>query len=317
MADPYKNIAPQPRQQAGRAPAQPAAAQAAQERATPRTASPGGSAGPIAPDSMEASFRGAPARRPAPTIADPLLQWATGLQTDDRRLYAGWLAEVGQLDELDRAAQAAGIQQITIRHGSGNKVRHWALELASLFVICEGAQTIEEMKHTSDRYGIAFGWRTLEGGRRQSVLRARVFVRELLLAGYEQPLQISMKSTLTGDMIAALMCQYAVLDQVDDYRRQDKRPPLGPPFYAVALPIAAGQPIARGSGDQRKEISPPAAQLQQPISRDYIRANWLLKRWAPLIESLVDQTVAWSRRESAAISANEEPQQAEQPALEY
>ena len=73
------------------------------------------------------TFRRGPARRPAPRVTDPLLQWATGLQTKERRIYAGWLVEAGTIEALDLAMNDAGFSQVTIKHGSGNLVNHWAI----------------------------------------------------------------------------------------------------------------------------------------------------------------------------------------------
>lgn len=254
----------------------------------------------------ERTFTRGPARRPAPQVADPCLQWATGLQTKDRRIYAGWLIEAGKLDALDAAMAQAGFTQITIKHGSGNMVTHWAVETANLFVVAEGVQSIGEMRQTADRYGIAFGWRTLEGGRLQSVLRARVLLRELLEAGYAEPLLLTVKSTLTGDVIGALMRQYDVLDAVDRFRRDDGKPALQPPFYACSIPIGPGQEVARGSGGQTKEITPPTARIDVLIGRDYVRAHWCKRDWAARIEGLLDDTIRWSATTSAAIAAGDE-----------
>lgn len=260
----------------------------------------------------EVTFTRGPARRPTPRVADPLLQWATGLQTRERRIYAGWLAEAGKIEALDEAMQAAGFKQVTIKHGSGNMVTHWAVETANLFVVAEGVQSIGEMKHTEERYGIAFGWRTLEGGRQQSVLRLRGFLRELLAVGFTEPLLITVKSTLTGDLIAALTRQYEVLDAVDAFRKLEKKPPLQPPFYACSIPLGPGQEVARGSGGQTKEITPPIAQIPGPITKEYIRAHWIKREWAALIEdgrgspSLLDQTIAWSITASKQIGVGEE-----------
>lgn len=260
----------------------------------------------------EVTFSRGPARRPAVRVSDPLLQWATGLQTKERRIYAGWLAEVGKIETLDEAMAAAGFSQITIKHGSGNMVTHWAVETANLFVVAEGVQSIGEMKHTEDRYGIAFGWRTLEGGRQQSVLRFRGFLRELLQVGFYEPLLITAKSTLTGDVINALTRQYEVLDAVDAFRKLDKKPPLQPPFYACSIPLGPGQEVARGSNGQTKEITPPIANIPTPVTKDYVRANWIKREWAALIEdghggpSLIDQTLAWSVTTSKMIGIGEE-----------
>jgi hypothetical protein len=41
--------------------------------------------------------------------------------------------------------------------------------------------------------------------------------------GYAEPL-LTVKSTLAGDLIAALMRQYDVLDAIDAFRAEDKKP---------------------------------------------------------------------------------------------
>lgn len=266
-----------------------------------------------APVADDPPFTRGPARRPAPRVSDPLLQWSTGLTTKERQIYAGWLIEAGKLPELDDAMAAANFSQVTIKHGSGNLVTHWAIEIADVFVIAEGVQSIGEMKHTDDRYGIAFGWRTLEGGRQQSVLRFRGFLRELLQVGFHEPLLITAKSTLTGDLIAALTRQYEVLDAVDAFRTLDKKPPLGPPLYACSIPLGPGQEVARGSGGQTKAITPMVARIPAPITKEYLRAHWIKREWLALIEDgrggppLIDQTIAWSRAASKQIAAGDEP----------
>ena len=267
---------------------------------------------PPAPVDEPTTFTRGPARRPAPRVADPLLQWATGLQTKERRIYAGWLAETGKHEGLDEAMHAAGYKQVTIKHGSGNLVTHWAVETANLFVIAEGVQSIGEMKHTDERYGIAFGWRTLEGGRQQSVIRFRAFLHDLLQIGFYEPLLVTAKSTLTGDLIAALMRQYEVLDAVDAFRKLGGQSPLQPPFYACSIPIGPGQEVQRGAEGQSKEITPPIAGVPTPITKDYLRAHWIRREWAALIEaeqagpSLIDQTLAWSITSSKLIRMGEE-----------
>lgn len=255
---------------------------------------------------VEPTFSRGPARRPAPQLADPLLQWSTGLPTRERSIYAGWLAEAGRLDTLDAAMEQAGFSQITIKHGSGNMVTHWAIETANLFVVAEGVQSIGEMKHTDERYGIAFGWRTLEGGRQQSVLRFRAFLHELLEIGFTEPLLVTAKSTLTGDLISALIRQYEVLDAVDVFRAQDRKPPLSPPFYACSIPLGPGPEVARGSGGQTREIAPIMDKIPTPITKEYARAHWIKREWTALVEGLLDQTIGWSVQASRQIASGEE-----------
>lgn len=253
---------------------------------------------------MKPTFQGT-ARRPAPEVKDALLQWATGLPTNDRRIYTGWFVERGKLEDLDAAMKAAGFSQVTIKHGSGNLVTHWAVETANVFLIAEGVQSIGEMKRTEDRYGIAFGWKTLEGGRQQSHLQARVILTELYAVGYTDPLLLTAKSTLTGDLIAAFTRQYDVLDAAGGNL----------PLYALSLPIGPGAEVARGSGGQTKEITPPVALIPEKITEEYIAARWISQDACNAIEAMIADTCRWSIEASAKISAPEEPAAAsyEQP----
>lgn len=272
----------------------------------------------VVPGEEPVIFTRGPARRPVPRVADPLLQWATGLHTKERRIYAGWLVEAGKVEALDLAMNDAGYHQVTIKHGSGNLVNHWAVETANLFVVAEGVQSMGEMQHTQDRYGIAFGWRMLDTGRQQSVLRARVFLRELLSVGYAQPLLMTAKSTLTGDVIAALSAQYAVLDAVDSFRADDGKAALNAPFYACSLPIGPGAEVARGTGTQTRAIVPPIANIPNPVTKEYVRSHWIKREWVSLIEGMLDDTIRWSVTASQLISAGEEVQASasyEEPAL--
>lgn len=251
----------------------------------------------------DTTFTRGRARRPMPTVADPLLQWATGLQTKERRIYAGWLAEAGKHDELDEAMEAAEIGQVTIKHGTGALVTHWAIETANLILLADGVQSIAEMKHAEQRFGIAFGWRTLEGGRMQSVLRVRVHLRELLRAGFDIPLTLTAKSTITGDLIAAFGRQFEVLDAIDTMRKADRKPPIEAPFYACSLPIGPGEEVPRGSGGQTKEITPPVAKIPSPITKTYLREHWVPSEWRQFIEPRIDDAIRWSEAQSKLISS--------------
>jgi hypothetical protein len=251
------------------------------------------------------TFTRGPARRPIARAGDPLLQWATGLPTSARALYAGWLAECGRHADLDDAMQAAGYETVTIKHGGGNLVTHWAIEEADLFILADGVQSLGECKHTPDRYGIAFAWRTLPDGRQQSVLRARVLLRPLLEVGYTAPLLLSVKSTITGDVIAALMRQYDVLDAAEAEQRDAGRPVRPLPFYAFSIVLGAGESVQRGSKGAQKEIAPPVDRVPERIDRAYLLARYIQKQWVAGVERLVAATVPWSIAASADIAAGE------------
>jgi len=251
------------------------------------------------------TFTRGPARRPI-EVNDAVLQWATGLPTTNRSIYVGWMLECCKDPDLDDAMARAGFTDITIRHGSGKLVTHWAIETANVFVIADGVQSPIEMRSTPERFGIAYGWRTLEGGRAQSVLKLRGCLAELLAIGYDLPLTISVKSTLTDDMLGALNRQYDVLDAIDAFRRADGKPPLGPPFYACSIPLCAGDEVTRGSGSQTKQITPMRTAIPEEITREYILAHWCKRAWAAVIEAAMDATIAWSIATSQQIAAGEE-----------
>ncbi len=256
--------------------------------------------------SEDIRFERGPARRPAPIITDPVIQWSTGLPTKDRTLYAGWLVEIkdGQ-EELGDAMSRAGLQPITIKHGSGQFVTHWALPSVRLFLVADGMQTMAEMKQTPDRYGIAFGWKRQDDGRSKSVLRCRVFVRELLAVGYQEPLLLTLSGTVTGDFLAGLERQYVALDAIDALRVEQGKPALNPPFYALAIPFVAGTDVSRGQAGASKEIAPPLVQMPDPITRAYLAAQYIKADWVPLIESRLDATIAWSISESKRIASGD------------
>lgn len=282
-----------------------AQAEAAQRRAdttTPIAGQPYPPTEDLPADLPDVRFSRGAARRPVQTLADPLLQWATGLATTDRQIYAGWMTEAGKHEDLDLAMNDAGLRQVKIKHGSGNIVSHWALEIASLFVVCDGVQAMSEMRDSTERFGIAFGWRVTDDGRKQSVLRCRVFVQELCAVGYLQPLLLSVKSTLTGDLLGCLMRHYTALDMINPLREADGKPPINVPFYAVSIALGPGAEVQRGNG-QTKTIVP---MVDVPSwDKDYLRNHWCKRAWVEAIERIADDTIAWSVRESATIASGE------------
>ena len=257
----------------------------------------------------EPTFTRGPARRPAPRVADPLLQWASGLPTKDRQIYAGWLIECGKDETLDESMNQAGFDFVTIKHGNGKLVTHWAVETANVFVLAEGVQSFGEMRDDPTRYGIAFGWRQLENGRMQSQLRCRVLLRELLAVGYHEPLLLTVKGTVTGDLIGALTRQYEVLDTNASLRKAADKEPWDLPFYAFSIPLGPGAEVTRGTGSATKEIAPIEAKIPSPVTKEHLKAHWTKRAWVGLVEERLDDTIAWSVAESAAIAegADERP----------
>lgn len=247
------------------------------------------------------SFAYGPAHRPVQANTDPLMQWAAGLATAARGIYTGWLIAKEQSAELDLAMTRAGYEPIDIKHTNGI-VTHWSVGEADCFVIAQDVQSMVEMRATTDRYGIAYAWRTLEDGRRQSKLAMRVLLRSLLEVGYRDPLLVTVKSTLTSDLLAALTRQYDVLDAAEQLKGQQY------PYYAFSLPLApAADFVRRGNGGQQKEIVPMVAAVPEPIDAAYLKAHWIGKQpWVRRCEELLPATLAWSIDYSERIAAGEQ-----------
>jgi hypothetical protein len=129
-----------------------------------------------------------------------------------------------------------------------------------------------------------------------------VLLRELLAVGYTEPLLLTLKGTLTGDLLAALMRQYDVLDENARLRKAAGKEPWDLPFYAFSIPLSAGAEVTRGTGGQTKEITPMVAVVPEQITKEYLKAHWIGRAWVATIEALVDGAVAWSVSESALIA---------------
>jgi hypothetical protein len=112
-------------------------------------------------------------------------------------------------------------------------------------------------------------------------------------------------STLTGELLAALSRQYEVLDAVDSFRAQDRKPPMGAPFYACSIPLGPGAEVARRSV-QTKEITPMIARVPTPVTKEHVRTHWTKRERVALIEGMLDETIGWSTTTSKLIAAGEE-----------
>ncbi len=151
----------------------------------------------------------------------------------------------------------------------------------------------------------------LDGARSRAVASSRscafrAFLHELLAVDFAEPLLVTVKGTLTGDLITALTRQYEVLDAVDAFRKQSGKPAYNPPFYACSIPLGPGAEVTRGSAGATKEITPIVANIPTPVTKEYVLAHWIKRAWVPTIEELLDDTIAWSVATSTMIGLDEE-----------
>lgn len=227
--------------------------------------------------------------------------------------YSGFLVPTDQNPMLDEAFAIAGAQAIMISHSDGDR-EHWCLPTATLFIVAQGLQSSSQMRDTTERLGIAYGWQLQRDGKTkeitvdpktgkpktQSVLKLRCYLPQLVAVGYCEPLRLSISGTMTGDILQGLTRQYAVIRTVRDLRQAKGLAQVALPFWSYALTFEAGPSSNRGIA----KVIPPTVRLPQPIDLEYLKSHRVTVDIAELIKNILDDTVTWSKEESARINAD-------------
>lgn len=232
-------------------------------------------------------------------LSDPLIIWASGLPTSDRRIYAGWMIDQEVDSELDAAMQRAKVESIGIKHGSGNTVHHWCMPEIDIFPIATGVpRTVRDA--APQPTGLVYAWTVRDDGRNQSVLRLRVLVRQLVAVGYMQPLTLILKGTVTKDIMTVLYAQYKVRDAYRKLKGGDARVP----FYAFAIGLGVGAEVTRGTGTNKKTFSVPKGSIPDAITEAYLRERWIgRKEIVEAIEDRIEETRIWAADQYAALTS--------------
>lgn len=257
----------------------------------------------------DAHFRNRQARNVSPPTFDPILQWANNvIDVDNNMAYVGWLSEHGKNKEFDMAMLDAGFVTTTIKHGNGKKVRHWLIPTVELYPLIEHVSTFLEIKTTNERFGMALGWRTLESGAKQSFLKFKALMGALY-PYYCEPVIVTAKSTITDDLIAALLRQYDILDWISASVKAGGKEPLAYPYYAISLVLGAGEEVRRGD-TKTSSVVPPINAAPKPMTRDYAAQVFIGRQhYQPLInliESLLDDAAQWSITETERMEHDHE-----------
>lgn len=256
------------------------------------------------------------ARRPAPSLgsADPVLIWASGLQTNRRTIHVGWISEVGKFDDFDEACDLAGFNKVTIRHAEGRAITHWDIDDPRFFIMCDGIQQWGESQHTDTRYGIAMGWHdrvNQNTGKRESysILKMKVLLRAFCEIGLFIPLVISVKRLFTQDVMKCLIAHLDMLDVAEELSRKNGKS-RDFPFYAFDLALLPGNSVQRGSKGMSREVSPITTDIpdKEQITRDFLLARHIRPEWIQQIEYHMDDVVAWSEAVSKAIKTGNDEQ---------
>lgn len=214
------------------------------------------------------------------TIQDcPILQWASGhtqarLPAHTRfQPHIGFHIERERDSALDSLLEAAGTAKIDIRHPrpGGSEVKpHWSFgESIRFYVITAGppATTISGCLRTpaTAEAGIGLAWPSGE--------KSRMAVRGLVMVDTIPTLvQLAVRSTMTGYLLAALLDHVRVCQFADDMIDRAKHPDLVA-LHELALPLVAGQEVSAGRGETA-QITPLASDHPSEITRPYVSSCW-------------------------------------------
>lgn len=215
------------------------------------------------------------------TVQDcPILQYASG-HTEARpeglsrfQGFVGFHLEAGKDAALDAALGAAGVVQIAIRHpragGTPEIKTHWSFgESIRFYPITAGppATTISGCLRSpaTAEAGIGLLWRDGE--------KSRMAVRGLIMPGNAPLLvQLSVRSTMTGHLLTALLDHYRACEAADRLIKRDQHPdPVM--FHELSLPLIAGDEIAAGRGETA-QIAPLRSDHPAEITKAYITSCW-------------------------------------------
>lgn len=259
---------------------------------------------------------------PAPEYA--LLQYATGLPAQRPKLddkgrqvidedtgevawdslyYAGFFTACGKDKELDDAMRHHGMQWIEIAHGSGEVVRHWAVERPALFIIADG---IPSNATTNGKYGIAYQWRQKRNAAKtETVLYAQVIIRQLL-PDYDKPLVFTMKSTQTADALVAMRKQYKVLSTAHDVLRSSGCDMELPLWSYSAIFGASKKQEQRGTGVNSKPIFPMLCGIPDAVPVSYLQKHEVPMEHIEHFRECTEKAVAWAEALSQRIASDVE-----------
>jgi hypothetical protein len=104
--------------------------------------------------------------------------------------------------------------------------------------------------------------------------KSRLAMRGLLLIG-EAPIlvQLSVKSTMTGFLLAALLDHYRVCDAADSLIDRTKHADQVA-LHELALPLIAGSEQPAGKGETTAQITPLVSGHPAELDRAYVSGCW-------------------------------------------
>lgn len=238
----------------------------------------------------------------------PLVQYANGLVKSDQaggRIVpglTGFHIEIGKYgDDFDRAMHEAGTQRIKISHlGGSAPVQHWYLgDTLAFWPLTAGpvSKTIPGcMKgrayDDTCNAGIGLIWPKFDarGGQGKSKLALQGYIKA---GSMLHRVIISVHSTMTDKLLAALVQHYEVLKLADGLLPNRADDPVA--FYELALMLRVEDNAkAAGKGSLTTEIYNMACAHPTAPDVEYLRSIWRPKNIVDMAAAHWDECVDWA-----------------------
>jgi len=247
---------------------------------------------------------GLPAQRPKlDEQGHQIIDEDTGEVAWDNLYYAGFFTACDKDKELDDAMRKHGITWIEISHGSGEVVKHWAIEKPVLFLMAEG---IPSSATTNGKLGIVYQWRQKQDSvKSETVLYALVIISQLL-PDYDKPLRLTVKSTQTADALNAMRKQYKVLAAAHEVLRGAGCDMALPLWSYSAVFGASKKPEQRGQGTNSKSIFPMLCGIPDAIPVSYLQKHEVPVEHIEHFRECTEKAIAWAVALSGRIAADVE-----------
>jgi hypothetical protein len=157
-------------------------------------------------------------------------------------------------------------------------------------------------KTTTERLGVAYGWRKNKYGKSESYIYAQVLPRQLL-GRYHKPLVLSLKSSQTDDVLALFQKQQEVIEAAHTILRAQGND-MELPLWCYAMPAgpAKHQVTRGGQKGPSSDIFPVISLTPNEIDVEYLARFEAPESYLDMLDELATQSVIWSSELVAKIS---------------
>lgn len=241
----------------------------------------------------------------------PALQYASG-RTEARAVgqsrfvgHVGFHAEVGRDEALDLVCHDLNVPVMEIRHprdgGQPVIAKHWDFgEQVMFHPITNGPpyDSIYACLRTRETAEAGLGLVWPQGERSRFAVRGLLRIEKQFVL-----MQLSTKSTMTAELLAALIDHVRVCVEADALIDRAKHPDVVM-LHEIALPLAAGLEKAVGKGETTL-ITPFNSNHPDVIDAAYLRGVWRSEAMHTEAMNAWESIVAWAQEFGTAAAVEQ------------